>query len=59
MDTWRSVIEREGMSGWSAALMSMRFAPGQIDEALYEWVPRLQKQRSPHTLIGIADLIRT
>jgi 3-oxoadipate enol-lactonase len=59
IDAWRSIIEREGMAGWSQAMMPMRFAPGSIDNALHDWVFRLQAEGSPQAVAGIADFIRT
>jgi 3-oxoadipate enol-lactonase len=46
---WRSIVEREGMAGWSQAMMPMRFAPGSIDNAFHNWVfaSRRNGRRTP------------
>lgn len=58
IDSWRPTIDREGMAGWSAALMPMRFAPSAISSELYDWVLRLQEECAPEAVIGIAEFIR-
>src|SRR5262245_30691567 len=42
IDEWRSLVEREGMSGWSTMMMERRFAPGALDPAQYAWFDRMQ-----------------
>jgi 3-oxoadipate enol-lactonase len=58
MDAWRETIDREGMAGWSAALMPNRFPPGAISQEMYDWVFNLQKDCSPEAVCGIAEFIR-
>lgn len=59
IDTWRSIVERDGMSSWSKALMPMRFTPGSIPKDMHDWVQDLQTTCAPHAVVGQAEFIRT
>lgn len=59
IDSWRSVIESQGMGAWSQSLMPMRFAPDGIPQATYDWVLELQAGCAPHAVLGQAEFIRT
>jgi pimeloyl-ACP methyl ester carboxylesterase len=59
VDTWRETINKGGMNAWSDALMSMRFADGDVDPKMYEWVRHLQKQCSPTAVYEQAEFIKT
>lgn len=59
VDTWRETINKGGMHAWSDALMSMRFANGDVDPRMYEWVRHLQKQCSPTAVYEQAEFIKT
>jgi pimeloyl-ACP methyl ester carboxylesterase len=59
VDTWRDTINAGGMSAWSDSLMSMRFADGDVDRPMYEWVRDLQKQCSPTAVPEQAEFIKT
>lgn len=59
LDTWRDIIDRDGMPGWAAALMPMRFAPEYADTRVRRWVEELQASCDPHAVWGQAQFIRT
>jgi 3-oxoadipate enol-lactonase len=58
VDTWRATIGKGGMSAWSDSLMSMRFADGDVDPTMYEWVRDLQKRCSPTAVYEQAEFIK-
>lgn len=59
IDDWRGIVEHQGMAAWSQSLMPMRFAPGGIPQAAYDWVLELQARCAPHAVLGQAEFIRT
>lgn len=59
IDSWRGIVDTQGMAAWSEALMPMRFAPNSIPQAVHEWVRALQATCSGHAVVGQAQFIRT
>lgn len=59
IDSWRDIVQKQGMAAWSRALMPMRFTPGSVSREIHEWVLGLQAACCPHAVVGQAEFIRT
>lgn len=58
IDSWRSVIEKDGMTGWADMLMGQRFAPDFADDRMLNWVRDLQETCDGNAVAGQAEFIR-
>jgi pimeloyl-ACP methyl ester carboxylesterase len=55
---WQSIIETQGMAGWSAHMMRGRFFDGGIPEAVSAWYEAQQRAVSPQAVLaGLAALV--
>ena len=54
---WRKLIEREGVAGWSNAMMADRFKSGQITDAKWNWYQRVQSDQLPEAILGALSVL--
>jgi pimeloyl-ACP methyl ester carboxylesterase len=60
VEGWRSMIEQEGMVGWSSFMMEGRFAPGAIGARAWDWFDRQQATADPRVVLRLlAALVGT
>ena len=57
LDSWRALIEKEGMEAWSELMMGHRFHEGAVPEPVYQWFHRVQMDSSPVTTLAVADML--
>jgi pimeloyl-ACP methyl ester carboxylesterase len=55
---WRDIMDRGGMTGWSAHMMPRRFFPGGVSPAEWRWFERVQAEADPEVVLGaVAALV--
>ena len=57
IDDWQQIIDARGMPGWSAHMMSARFFPGALSEAMHDWYARTQASVSADVLLRAVRLL--
>ena len=63
VQSWREIIDTQGMPGWSAHMMAGRFHPGAISDELWRWFEAQQATACPRTVLALlaalvgADLV--
>jgi len=51
VESWRGIIERDGMAGWSAHMMEQRFVEGGLDAARAAWFEAQQAAAEPGAIL--------
>jgi pimeloyl-ACP methyl ester carboxylesterase len=55
---WREVMDRDGMAGWSAHMMPLRFLPSGVSPAQWRWFERIQAEADREVVLGaVAALV--
>lgn len=53
----RDDVERLGMEKWSETLMTLRFHPGSVSEAMARWFHDVQRRSAPHACADLVDML--
>jgi len=51
VESWRGIVERDGMAGWSAHMMEQRFFDGGLSEARAAWFEAQQAAAEPTAIL--------